>query len=157
MATTVEQIQQFLQELGPSMPDIDAVVQTEEPSWAVQFSDETVVIVEAAEEPSRMIFSAELGSATDSLQLPIYETLLCYNLLWRETGGIKIGLAGPKGALILSSELCLEGLTLIDFQEGISSFSRIARTWAKYVVGESITPPLSPLPGMETPRFHFPA
>jgi hypothetical protein len=150
MATTVEQIQQFLQELGPSM-------QTEEPSWAVQFSDETVVIVEAAEEPSRMVFSAELGSATDSLQLPIYETLLCYNLLWRETGGIKIGLAGPKGALILSSELCLEGLTLIDFQEGISSFSRIARTWAKYVVGESITPPLSPLPGMETPRFHFPA
>jgi hypothetical protein len=148
MTTTVDQIQQLMQELGPSLPDIDAVVQTEEPSWAVQFSDETVLIIEPSEEPPRMVFSAELGSASDDLQLPIYETLLCYNLLWRETGGVKIGLAGPKGALILSSELCLEGLTLMNLQEAINNFANIARSWSKYVVGEAQSAPA--LPGMES-------
>lgn len=152
MATTIEQIQQLIQELGPSMPDIDAVVQTEDPSWAVQFADETVIILEAAEEPSRIVLSSELGSPTDSLQLPIYETLLCYNLLWRETGGVKIGLAGPKGALILSSELCLEGLTLMDLQAGITNFVKITRSWSQYVVGETAA---APLPGMDSGSMHL--
>jgi hypothetical protein len=155
MTTTVEQIQQLMQELGPSLPDIDAVVQTEEPSWAVQFSDETVLIIEPSEDPARMIFSAELGSATDDLQLPIYETLLCYNLMWRETGGVKIGLAGPKGALIVSSELCLEGLTLMNLQEAINNFANIARSWSKYVIGDIQTSP--GLPGLESGSMHLQA
>ena len=102
MATTIEKIQQLIQELGPNMQDIDAIVQTEEPSWAIQFSDETIIIIEAAEEPARMVFSAELGNASETNQRAIYEALLCYNLMWRDTGGVKIGLAGPQGALIIS-------------------------------------------------------
>ena len=76
MATTIEQIQQLIQELGPHMQDIDAIVQTEEPSWAIQFSDETIIIIEAAEEPARMVFSAELGNANDANQHTVYEALL---------------------------------------------------------------------------------
>lgn len=155
MTNTVEQIQQLMAELGPSLSDIDAVVQTEDPSWAIQFSDETVLIIEPSEEPARMVFSTELGSASDSLQLPIYQTLLCYNLLWRETGGVKIGLAGPKGALILSSELCLDGLTLMNLQDAINNFLNIARSWSKYVIGESINAP--ELPGMESVNMHLQA
>jgi hypothetical protein len=153
MASTIEQIQKLVQELGPATADIDAVVQTEEPSWAIQYADETIVIIEAAEEPARMILSSELGSPTDSLQLPIYETLLCYNLLWRETGGVKIGLAGPKGALILSCELCLEGLSLMDLQEGMKNFTAIVRTWSKYVTGDSMEAPI--LPGMAPLNLHL--
>lgn len=153
MSSTVEKIQTLIQELGPVSPDIDAVVQTEEPSWAIQYSDETIIIIEAAEEPQRLILSSELGSPTDSLQLPIYETLLCYNLLWRETGGVKIGLAGPKGALILSCELCLEGLSLMDLQEGMTNFITIVRTWTKYVTGESTDAPV--LPGMASGNMHL--
>lgn len=153
MSSTVEKIQTLIQELGPVSPDIDAVVQTEEPSWAIQYSDETIVIIEAAEEPQRIVLSSELGSPTDSLQLPIYETLLCYNLLWRETGGVKIGLAGPKGALILSCELCLESLSLMDLQEGMTNFIKIVRTWAKYVTGENTDAPV--LPGMASGNMHL--
>lgn len=153
MSSTIEKIQTLIQELGPITPDIDAVVQTEEPSWAIQYSDETIVIIEAAEEPARIVLSSELGSPNDSIQLPVYETLLCYNLLWRETGGVKIGLAGPKGALILSCELCLEGLSLMDLQEGMTNFIMIVRTWAKYVTGESTAAPV--LPGLNTGNLHL--
>ena len=73
MATTIEKVQQLIQEIGPSMQDIDAVVQTEEPSWAIQFSDETIIIIEAIEGPERMVMSAEIGSADDAIQKPVYE------------------------------------------------------------------------------------
>ena len=146
MATPVEQIQQLMQELGPATPDIDAVVQTEEPSWAIQFSDETIVIIEPAEDPERMVLSAELGSASDTLQLPIYETLLCYNLLWKDTGGVKMALSGPGGELVLLYELFSANLTLNELQTVLSNFVSIAQIWTVYVTGESEQPGM-PLPG----------
>ncbi len=156
MTTTVEQIQQLIQELGPSMPEIDAVVQTEEPSWAIQFSDETILIIEPADDPSRMVVSAELGAASAARQRAIYETLLCYNLMWRESGGVKVGLAGPQGMLIISTDVCIEGMSLMDFQEALNQFLKITRAWAQYVeqekVGEGAEVP--PLSGMRNMHLH---
>ncbi len=153
MATTIEQIQQLIQELGPHMQDIDAIVQTEEPSWAIQFSDETIVIIEAAEDPARMVFSAELGSANDTNQHAVYEALLCYNLMWRDTGGVKIGLAGPQGALIISTELCLESLMLNDLQLTLKNFLKITRSWQGFVSQTAPTP--APLPGLGGDSFQM--
>jgi hypothetical protein len=154
MGITIEKIQQLLQELGPSTPEIDAVAQTDDPSWAIQFSDETVLLIEAAEEPGRMVISADLGHATESNQQSIYEILLCYNLLWRQTGGVKIGLAGPKGSLVISTEVCVEGLSLNDLQHDLMNFVVIVRSWSKYVAegGKQMAPPL---PGMESNQFHL--
>lgn len=133
MTTTVEQIQQLIQEVGPSMPEIDAVVQTEEPSWAIQFSDETIVIIEAADDPARIVMSAELGAPSEARQRAIYETLLCYNLMWRDSGGVKVGLAGPQGTLIISTEACLERMSLMDLQNSLNRFLKITRSWKQYV------------------------
>lgn len=157
MMTTVEQIQQLIQELGPSMPEIDAVVQTEEPSWAIQFSDETIVILEAADEPPRIVMSAELGAASDARQKAVYETLLCYNLMWRDSGGVKVGLAGPQGSLIISTEVCLDGMSLMDLQDALNRFLKITRSWAQYVAQEegAETVGVPPLSGMGS--MHLPA
>lgn len=147
--TTIEQIQQLVQELGPSMPEIDAIVQTEEPSWAIQFSDETIIILEATQDPPRIVVSAELGAVADAQQEIVYETLLCYNMMWRASGGIRIGLAGPQGALIISTDIHLANLTQSDLQQEIEGFLKITRSWAKYIAQsdqESQTMP--PLPDM---------
>ncbi len=156
MANTIEQIQQLLQELGPSMPEIDAVVQTEEPSWAIQFSDETILIIEPAEDPPRMVISAELGAAPEAQQLTVYETLLCYNLLWKDSGGVKVGLAGPQGTLIISAEVCIESMALMDLQEALNKFLTITRAWAQYVAKADGTGPadVPPLPGMGAMHLH---
>jgi hypothetical protein len=153
MATTIEQIQQLLKELGPSMSEIDAVVQTEEPSWAIQFSDETIIIIEPADEPSRMVISAELGAAAEAQQRTVYETLLCYNLMWRDSGGVKIGLAGPQGALIISTEICVQGLVLSDLQQHLNTFLKIVRSWTEYVA-KADAAEIPPLPGTRD-SFHL--
>jgi hypothetical protein len=152
--TTIEQIAQLVKELGPAMSEIDAIVQTEEPSWAVQFSDETIIIIEPADDPSRMVISAELGAAAEAQQRSVYETLLCYNLMWRDSGGVKVGLAGPQGALIISLDLCLEGLTMMGMQQEIERFLKITRSWTQYVV-KADAAELPPLPGIATGTLHL--
>lgn len=159
MVTTIEQIQQLVQEIGPSMPEIDAIVQTEEPSWAIQFSDETVIILEAADDPSRIVISAELGAVTDAQQRIVYETLLCYNLMWRDSGGVRIGLAGPQGTLIVSADICLADLTQGDLQQEIGKFLKITRAWTQYVAqaDKDTQTALPPLPGMGGAGSYLPA
>jgi hypothetical protein len=152
--TTIEQIENLVKELGPAMSDIDAIVQTEDPSWAIQFSDETIIILEPADDPSRIVISTELGAAAEAQQRTVYETMLCYNLMWRDSGGVKIGLAGPQGALIISTDVCIEGLTLQDLKQEIERFLQIARSWTQYV-GKADAGEAPPLPGMDAGSVHL--
>jgi hypothetical protein len=152
--TTIEQIEHLVKELGPAMPEIDAIVQTEDPSWAIQFSDETIIILEPADDPSRIVISTELGAAAEAQQRTVYETMLCYNLMWRDSGGIKIGLAGPQGALIISTDVCIESLTLQELQQEIQRFLTIARSWTQYV-GKADASEAPPLPGLDLGGFHM--
>lgn len=158
MVDTIEHVQQLLQEIGPGMPEIDAIVQTEEPSWAIQFSDETIIILEAIEDPPRIVLSTELGGEATTQQRIIYETLLCYNLMWRASGGVRVGLAGPQGTLIISTDICLNNLTQYDLQQQIDKFLEITRSWAKYITQVENDPhATSPLPGMGSVGVHLPA
>lgn len=155
MNTVNDKIQDLISQIGPVFPDIDAVIQTEDPSWAIQFVDELVVMIEQLEHPDRMVFSSELGAVTDDQELPVYEALLCYNLLWKDTGGVKIGLAGPKGILIVTTELLLDGLTLMSFQEALTNFTNISRSLGKYVIRDKKNP--SSLPNVNPHSLHLQA
>jgi len=155
MNTVNDKIQDLISQIGPVFPDIDAVIQTEDPSWAIQFVDELVVMIEQLEHPDRMVFSSEIGTVADDQELPVYEALLCYNLLWKDTGGVKIGLAGPKGILIVTTELLLDGLTLMTFQEALTNFTNIAKSLVKYVIRDKKNP--SSLPNISSHSFHLQA
>lgn len=153
MATPVEQIQLLMQELGPVMPEIDAIVQTEEPSWAIQFSDEHILVIEPADEPPRLAMSSELGAAPDGTEKPLYEAMLSYNLMWRDSGGLKVGLAGPKGSLIISWEISLDGMTLVELQAAIARFMKAVASWQRYVARADVEQVA--LPGMGAGGFHL--
>ena len=100
------------------------------------------------------MISTELGAAAEAQQRTIYETMLCYNLMWRDSGGIKIGLAGPNGTLIISTDVCIEGLTLQGLQQETEAFLKIARTWMQYV-GRADAGEAPPLPGIGGSSFHL--
>ncbi len=146
MARSLERIQIMMEEIGPSMPDIEAVIQSEEKNWAIQFEDQSIVMVEWADRPDRVVLSAMLGTPSEKMQLSVYETLLCYNLLWKDTGGVKMALAGPGGELILLYELHASELNLNELQTVLSNFASIAQVWSVYVMGES-EQPVGNIPG----------
>ena len=137
MATNLERMQIMMEEIGPSMTEIEAVIQSEESNWAIQFDDQSIVMLEWAESPDRVVMTAMLGTPTESMQLSVFETLLCYNLLWKDTGGVKMALSGPGGELVLLYELFAGSLTLNEMQTVLTNFVSIAQVWSVYVTGES--------------------
>jgi hypothetical protein len=154
MSTAIpESIQLLMQEIGPATPEIDAVMQSEEGSWAVQFEDETVVQIEWADEPSRLVLSSALGQARPEMRLPVYETLLSYNLLWQDTGGVKAALAGPGGEVSLLYELFADtALSLGDLRTVLLNFMQLTQLWAPYVKSDASTPVNVP---MSTEEMHL--
>jgi hypothetical protein len=66
----------MMEEIGPNMPDIEAVIQSEEKNWAIQFEDQSIVMLEWADQPDRVVLSAMLGAPSEKMQLSVYETLL---------------------------------------------------------------------------------
>ena len=85
MASHLERMQIMMEEIGPSMPEIEAVIQNEEKNWAIQFEDQSIITLEWSEKPERVVLTSLLGIPSESMQLSVYETLLCYNLLWKDT------------------------------------------------------------------------
>ena len=156
MATNLERMQIMMEEIGPSMPEIEAVIQSENTNWAIQFEDQSIVMLEWAEQPDRVVLTTMLGTPSESMQLSVYETLLCYNLLWRDNGGVKVGLAGPQGALIISAEVCLEGMSLMNLQEELNKFLKITRSWVQHIAQASESGDAEPpaLPGMGNMHLH---
>jgi hypothetical protein len=146
MATNLERMQIMMEEIGPAMPEIDAVIQSEEENWAIQFEDQTIVTLEWAKNPDRVVLSSMLGIPSESMQLSVYETLLCYNLLWKDTGGVKMALAGPNGELVLLYDLYMNDLMLNELQTVLSNFVSIGQVWSVYVTGEAEQNTIMPAP-----------
>ena len=146
MATNLKRMQIMMEEIGPSLPEIEAVIQSEDKNWAIQFSDQSIVMLEWAEDPDRVVLTSLLGAPSESMQLSVYETLLCYNLLWKDTGGVKMALSGPGGDLVVIYELFSTDLTLGELQTVLTNFVSIAQIWTVYVTGESEQPGMT-LPG----------
>lgn len=140
MASNLERMQIMMEEIGPSIPDIEAVIQSEDKNWAIQFEDQSIVMLEWAEQPDRVVLTTLLGTPSESMQLSVYETLLCYNLLWKDTGGVKMALSGPGGELVLLYEMFASNLSLADMQVVLTNFLSIAQVWGVYVTGESENP-----------------
>ncbi len=147
MANPLKRMQIMMEEIGPSLPEIECVIQNEETQWAIQFDDRSIVMLEWAEKPDRVALTAILGKPSERMQLSVYETLLCYNLLWKDTGGVKMALSGPGGELVLLYELFFtDELNLSGLQTVLTNFASIAQVWNVYVTGEGEQPATN-LPG----------
>jgi hypothetical protein len=61
MATNLERMQAMMEEIGPAMAEIEAVIQSEDKNWAIQFEDQSIIMLEWAERPDRIVISSMLG------------------------------------------------------------------------------------------------
>jgi hypothetical protein len=148
MPNSLESIQGLMTQLGPQTATIDAVVQNGDNTWAVQFDDGGIVFLEWDDQPSRLVLSAELGGVPEARQLEVLRLLLSYNLLWRDTGGVKTALGGPEGAAMLLYECHADALTLDVLQNVLDNFRSSAQIWRRYIE--------QGVPENGVPAFSFP-
>ena len=126
-------VQLIMQEIGPQTPDIDAVVQHGEDSWALQLDDASIIFIEYAADPDRLVLSMELGMPAPERRLEVCQLMLAYNLLWQENAGLTMALGGPEGGATLLCEWRSTEPGLKTFQEELRRYSRVARAWRAYI------------------------
>ncbi|WP_076997721.1 type III secretion system chaperone [Variovorax sp. KK3] len=130
-----EYVSRRLGEVGATTEDLAVVVQDDESTWTLAFNKDTDVLVlaEWADEPARLVLSADIGTPLPARAVKVHHTALSYNLLWRETGGARIGMGGAQGDLLLLRELdadCVQGQAFADV---LNQFAETARWWEGFV------------------------
>jgi hypothetical protein len=133
--TSLEHVQALMEELGPSMPEIEAVAQEGDAAWAVAFPDENIVVIELDPTERKLVLAIDVGRPSEDAKLAAYEMALSYGYLWRETGGARFALGGLDGELTLHFDLEIAELTLPDFQMVLQSLVEKARIWRGFLEG----------------------
>lgn len=135
-----EYISQQLGEVGPDTENLSVIVQDDESTWTLAFENEAtvLVLVEWAEEPERLILSADIGTPPAGRVTQAHQAALSYNTLWRDTGGARIGMGGEEGDLLLMHELDLQSVQGEEFARILEPFAEVARWWEGYVTSEEI-------------------
>lgn len=140
MSIDLERAQMLMSELGFGMPKELTVSQIEESLWAVRLEDNSALFVQWANTPERLVLSATLGRALAEQQLALYETLLSYNLLWQETGGVRIGMDGAHGELTMIYDFFSDSPSTGTLRTVLFNLANLARVWRAHVNGNDMPP-----------------
>jgi hypothetical protein len=118
-----------LVEVAPLSDKITAIDQAEDGSWALEFSDKTVVLMEWAERPERIVLSATLGTPPAERTEELFTLALSFSTLWRDTCGARLGLGGDGGELLLIRELYTDTAGGWDLLPVLEHFAYVAGWW----------------------------
>lgn len=111
----LEHVRTLMNEVGPVLDLAEVAELAEARSWALVTKDKTILFVELLEHEDRLWLSAEVGTPGPQDRERLYPLMLQYNMQWQQTGGARLALDGPEGAVVLACELPasdLDGPTL---------------------------------------------
>lgn len=126
-------LNEMLSAIGAANDEIAAILQVEPGHWAVGYQDDTTVEVECQEGSNRLTLTCGLGVPKLAALEPISRTMLSYNLLWRETGGLRMGLSGPGDTAYLIGDVYLPDTSEASLDQAIFNMAQLARIWTRFV------------------------
>jgi len=132
-------VSQRLSDIAPGSETIAAVLHDGENTWTLAFdNNEVALLVEWVGEPGRLVLSADIGKAPAQRAAEVHAAALSYNILWRETGGVKICMGGDSGELVLIRELDADTVRGGGFAGVLEHFAELGRWWALYVTSDDV-------------------
>ena len=123
----------MLSAIGAANDEILAVLQVEPLHWAIGFAEDLTIEVEAQEGNNRLTLFCGLGTPLRSKLDQIQSTILSYNLLWRETGGMRMGLSGPGDQVFLIGDVYLPDTSEASLDQALFNMAVLARIWGRFV------------------------
>jgi hypothetical protein len=136
-----ERVGLIIEEAGPRDDAIAGIMRSGETSWAVQYGD---FEIECEYEPTldRLMLQAAIGAVPKEKQARAYETMLAYNLIWRETGGVRMALAGPNLDAVQMVDLNGSELSTELLLRVLGNFAEKAEIWREFIAGRREETPI---------------
>jgi hypothetical protein len=120
-------------ELAEAESTVAALVELAEGDFALRFDSGVDVEVENLTDAGHAVLSTVIGTPADTERLRVYEAMLIYGMLWRDNGGVHMGLTEPKGALMQLAEIPAFDLTQGEFSAVIKNFAEKAVIWRSFL------------------------
>lgn len=133
----------LIPKIGPYYDQIESIINTNATAWMIIFDDATTLDAELDLQTGRLVFSADIGTPLKERALTVYETVLSYTLLWQDTGGIRMGLAGPGGALVLIADVIAPWLDEERLLQVVIDIKEKTRLWREFVEADDAPQPSS--------------
>lgn len=130
---TFEQIDGLMQALGPVLDPLAIEAAAEENLWGIAMEEDLVVIVELDESKNCLVLSADLGAPPAGDRMALYELLLQFNFHWQTTGGNRMSLDGPEGAVVQIFEIHADQVDAMQMKSIVTSFSEVAKAWRELI------------------------
>ena len=134
--SSFSQIQQLMTEIGPLLELSEVTEFTEDQSWVLVIDDETVVAADLVEEIGKLVLSAEVATPPAEKRNRTYQLLLEFNHQWPETDGLRMGLDGPGGMVVMMIELPVAGLDIQRLQTVVGNFVEQIAEWRELILEE---------------------
>ena len=121
MSSALSEMQQLMHELGPAMPEVDAIVQHEAGSWDIWFDGDVCMALDWQLVEPRLRLSIALGDPPEVGDSAVYEALLKANLAWSAQDSVRAAMC-EAGQLLLLSEPTLPACDLPALQGQLRRF-----------------------------------
>ena len=105
-----ERISGLMAELGPILELRGILEVNDMDRWVLDLDGEHAVVVEYRPSDDRLFFTGEIGIPVPEVRTVIYELLLAYNAMWRDTGGIRMAVNGEDGAVVQIADMAATDL-----------------------------------------------
>jgi len=126
-------ISALIEASGPAIEEVVEVQEIEKGSWRFAFDEATAVYVDHVEEQEKLVLSADLGAPPDESRGATHAFLLYYNFIWRETGGVRMGLNSSNGHIVMIYDLHAGALDVDSFANALLAFTEQSLVWRDLV------------------------
>jgi hypothetical protein len=128
-----EHVHTLMSEIGPLLNLAEVIEYNKDNFWILTLDDETLVEVDYSDDFKRIVLSVEIGAPPEVKRYGIYEFVLQYNYLWRDTGGARLALDGPAGKVVYLFELPTTDLDINRLSTTLENLFEHLKTWKKII------------------------
>jgi hypothetical protein len=122
-----------LVEVAPLSDKISSIGQADDGTWVLEFSDKTLVLMEWASKPDRIVLNSPLGVPTKERAEELFALALSFSALSRDSCGARLGLGGEDGELLLIRELYSETAGGWDLLPVLEHFAYVSGWWQSII------------------------
>ena len=131
-------LDKLMEEVGPLI-EAGEVRQYEPNRWAIAFDDDFGVEVEHDVDLNKLVLYTNLGHPPAGDEAASYKLLLHVAAMWRETGGLRMGLDPVDDSVVQIYDFPLAGVELEDLEVQIRNFADTALHARKVLAGAGST------------------
>lgn len=138
----LERVKEIITEMARHDEEIAVILQKADNVWEVGYED-VAIELELHEGSGRLVMTADLGVPPAERRLAVFEALLSYAMLWRDTGFVRAAAAGGDGSPSLIADVGVADLRAPVLTDILANFAGKSRVWREYVTSQAaqIAPP----------------